>query len=411
MEQHADPWILEFTNPQIRAPMRILLHERLVFGRIVQDDPRKADIDLSGFNAAELGVSRLHFAIEPDVDRLALIDLGSENGLFLNNERLTPQTPYRLNSGDQIMAGRLKLDLSLIVAPVYGGSIYKQPSLQISDQTSPGQGEVVLLVMKDVDIAGVISPILTRAGYKVKSCHDVVTAIRMYTQRRPEVIIVDPELPDMNGLEFCRYVRRDVSHNTTPLIVLRTSQKAVESAEAIRTGADFFLERPISARELRHVISALIYHRKTGEASLQTKHLIGTAPLTAGQPEPRRNACVLFVAGKSEAPIVLAVQQPVSLGRQPTSAAMKMHVDLSRFDAANLGVSRVHALLHYQDDNFAIEDQDTINGTYLNGDPLKPRKLYSLKNADEIRLGQLRLFIYFLEKNDPVLRGANSQTA
>jgi pSer/pThr/pTyr-binding forkhead associated (FHA) protein len=40
---------------------------------------------------------------------------------------------------------------------------------------------------------------------------------------------------------------------------------------------------------------------------------------------------------------------------------------------------------------------DSVNGTYINGDPVKPHEQVALKNADEVRLGRLRLYVYFLE--------------
>jgi pSer/pThr/pTyr-binding forkhead associated (FHA) protein len=51
---------------------------------------------------------------------------------------------------------------------------------------------------------------------------------------------------------------------------------------------------------------------------------------------------------------------------------LKSHVDLTH-DAANWGVSRIHMILHHQDSQFWAEDQGGVNGSYLNGDPLKPR--------------------------------------
>ena len=56
-----------------------------------------------------------------------------------------------------------------------------------------------------------------------------------------------------------------------------------------------------------------------------------------------------------------------------------------------------HMLLHQHETGFYIEDQDSVNGTFLNGDPVTPRTPMPVKNADEIRLGQLRMYIYFLE--------------
>jgi CheY-like chemotaxis protein/pSer/pThr/pTyr-binding forkhead associated (FHA) protein len=391
------PWIIELTNAQFKTPIRLKITEPMTFGRIVAGDSKAPDVDLAPYNAESLGVSRLHFTIQPETDRLIITDLVSGNGTFLNGNRLKPEEGYRLSSGDQITAGLLSLDLNFVVTPTYGGLVHKQPSLQLRDLVKAGKGQLILIVAQDPELAGTLAEILGESGYTTRVCHEVVGAIRVYNQRRPSAILIDPILPDMSGLEFCRYIRRDVHVNTTPIVIVKTASRSVESVEAMQAGADVFLDRPVSARELRHVISSLIEQSESGQSGMYTKHLVGTAPLKAVQPETRKNTCVLFVAGHSDAPIVLTVQQPVSFGRAISTGTLKSHVDLTRYDAANWGVSRVHMALQYEDGRFWVEDQDSVNGTYINGDPIQPHQKVALQNADEIRLGQMRMYIYFLE--------------
>jgi DNA-binding response OmpR family regulator len=399
-ETPTGPWIIELSNSQARAPLRLHVTGKITVGRIVANDPSKPDVDLTTFNAEALGVSRLHFTVHPEVDRLVVTDLNSGNGTFLNGNRLKANEMYRISAGDQLTVGLLRLDVSFVVTPDHGGNVQRQPSLQLHDQIKPGKGQLVLIVEQDPDVASALAAIMEGAGYTPKVSQEVVGAIRTYNQRRPSAIILNPSLPDMSGLEFCRYIRRDVNINTTPVIVVNTGVKPLPSSDALQAGADIFLERPISARELRHVISSLITQHESGHSAMYTKHLVGTAPLRAMEPETRKNTCVLFVAAHSDAPIVLTVTQPVSFGRAITSSGLKSHVDLTRYDAANFGVSRVHMRLHYVDGKFQVEDQESVNGTYVNGESVKPHVLTELNNADEIRLGQLRMYIYFLEDAD-----------
>jgi CheY-like chemotaxis protein len=402
----ADLWIIELSNPQWKNPIRLRIENKMNIGRVVEgENNKRPDVDLTPYQAEAMGVSRLHFSIEPDADRLILRDLNSGNGTQLNGNRLKPDEAYRLSSGDQIMVGLLRLDVTFVLSPSYGGAVHRQPSLQLQDQIQAGKGQLILIVEQDEEFANAVASILEQAGYTTKIAHEVVGAIRSYNQNRPSAIIVNPILPDMSGLEFCRYIRRDVKMNTTPMVVIGTASKSPESTEAMKAGVEVFLERPVSAQELRHVMSSLIAQHETGKSNLYTKHLVGTAPLKAVLPETRQNTCVLFVAGHNDAPIVLAVlpNQPVSFGRQVTTGGLKSHVDLTRYDAANWGVSRIHMILYHHDGQFWVEDQDSVNGTYLNGDPLKPKVESPLKNADEIRLGQLRMYIYFLEDSDETL--------
>lgn len=393
-------WVLELNAPQMAKPLKLRLEDRLILGRNVAGETKQPDVDLSPYGAEAHGVSRQHLVIAHENDRLMVTDLNSGNGTFINGHRLKPGEVHSLEHGGQLQLGRLRLDVQIIISPTYGSSIRKQASLQLHDQTQPGSGQLVMIVEDDLEIARALAAVVEQAGYTTKLCHEVVGAIRAYNQKTPSAIIIEQLLPDINGLEFCRYVRRDVHGNALPIVVISASRPVSTVSEVMQAGADIFLDRPVSAKELRHVISSMISQHKPGGAPIYTKHLVGTAPLSAVPPESRRDAAVLFIAGHSEAPITLNVKQPVSFGRAPSSGSAKTHIDLSRYDAVNFGVSRLHMALHNQDGKFYVEDLDSVNGTFINGDPIKPNERVPVKNADEIRLGQLRMYIYFLEDPD-----------
>lgn len=393
-------WVIELCAPQLPRPITVRIETRATVGRSVQGDPRRPDVDLEPFQAEDLGVSRQHFAFTAEADRLMVTDLGSHNGTTHNGVRLQANEAYRISHGDNLLLGHFRLDVKVVLSPMHGGDIHKQPSLQLHDQEQPGKGQLVLIVESAPQLAEALSSVLQEAGYTTRTSQEVVGAIRSYNQRRPSAVILDRTLPDMSGLELCRYIRRDVQQNSTPIVVIGAANAASDVNEALDSGADIYLDKPVSAKELRHVVSSLIIQHENGSAAMYTKHLVGTAPLKAMSPESRRNAAVLFVAGHSDLPITLSVTGPISFGRAASTGALRSHVDLSRYDAANTGVSRIHMMLHHKDDQFFIEDADSVNGTYLNGDPVKPRSLTPVRNADEIRLGQLRLYIYFLEDRD-----------
>ena len=66
-------------------------------------------VDLTELDALELGVSRVHAMIRKIRDGYQIIDLDSSNGTWLENQRLIPQRPYQLDSGDRIRIGRLNM--------------------------------------------------------------------------------------------------------------------------------------------------------------------------------------------------------------------------------------------------------------------------------------------------------------
>jgi len=403
-ENPISPWLVELSGPQLTKPIKLRLDKKIILGRNVEGEASPPDVDLEPYGATKQGISRHHVEISGEGDQLRVTDLGTPNGTFLNGVKLKEREPYPLAHNDRLQLGRMKLDVQIVISPSYGSGVHKQPSLQLHDQTHPGKGQLILILEDDPEVAKLLGLVLERAGYTTKIAGDVVGAIRLFNQKRPSAVILDLMLPDMSGLEFCRYVRRDVVKNTTPIVVVSAAKSADKVNEAMQAGADIFLDKPVSVQELRHVVSSLITQHESGSAAIYTKQLIGTAPLKAVPPESRRDAAVLFVAGYSDAPITLTVQQPISFGRSISTGKLvgKNHIDLTRYDAINYGVSRVHMYLHNQDGRFFVEDADSINGTYVNGEPIKPHELVPVKNATEIRLGQLRMYIYFLEDEDKV---------
>src|SRR5690606_36447877 len=101
--------------------------------------------------------------------------------------------------------------------------------------------------------------------------------MRFYNQKHPSAVLLDVMLPDINGLEFCRYVRRSGENNRVPVIVVCPVRTADKVTQAIEAGADIFLGKPVSARELRHFVSSMITQHESGVMMLKTKHLAGTA--------------------------------------------------------------------------------------------------------------------------------------
>jgi len=70
-------------------------------------------------------------------------------------------------------------------------------------------------------------------------------------------------------------------------------------------------------------------------------------------------------------------------------------LDLSKYNARALGVSRKHALVNYSETGWTVEDLGSTNGTCVNATKLKAHQPHSLRNGDMVRLGQFTMFIYF----------------
>lgn len=83
----------------------------ITLGRADHKSVSRPDIDLSRFGASERGVSREHARLEFKDGRLYIVDLGSTNGSFFRGERLKPNEPQLLRRGDEIILGRLAVQV------------------------------------------------------------------------------------------------------------------------------------------------------------------------------------------------------------------------------------------------------------------------------------------------------------
>ena len=102
-----------------------------------------------------------------------------------------------------------------------------------------------------------------------------------------------------------------------------------------------------------------------------------------------------FIIPNSGRRVVLTLKEELSIGRSDAASSRAPDLDLSPDNAAQLGVSRVHALIQRVDRGVTIMDFGSTNGTLLNNYRLPPDLPYSLRSGDEIRFGHLLVHVFF----------------
>lgn len=104
-----------------------------------------------------------------------------------------------------------------------------------------------LVVDDDLVLADVLSFTLRRAGFDVLLAHDGQTAIQRFEADSPDLVILDWELPAMNGLEVCRMIRSQAS---TPIIMLTVRDSDDDVVRGLEMGADDYITKPFSPAQL-----------------------------------------------------------------------------------------------------------------------------------------------------------------
>lgn len=101
------------------------------------------------------------------------------------------------------------------------------------------------------------------------------------------------------------------------------------------------------------------------------------------------------VAGASRKLVARLDGAPIVLGRADPATGFAPGIELTPFGALRLGVSRRHAMVSWGSYGVTIEDLESYNGIYVNGERLPPHQRHAVHDGDEITLGDMALFVRF----------------
>lgn len=129
--------------------------------------------------------------------------------------------------------------------------------------------EKILLVDDEEMIVESIEFALVQEGYEVVKAHDGQEALQQVQLSKPNLIVLDLMLPKLSGLEVCRLLRRE--QNDTPIIMLTAKGEEIDRVIGLEVGADDYLIKPFSLRELVARIKALLRRSKPTEVEGKSK--------------------------------------------------------------------------------------------------------------------------------------------
>jgi len=116
-------------------------------------------------------------------------------------------------------------------------------------------GAHLLLVEDDAVARTAVAQNLAAHGYVVVEAEDAAAALRSWDAARPDVIVLDLGLPDLDGLTVIRRVRREAG---TPILVISARGRETDKIEALEAGADDYVTKPYGIGEVRARIAALL---------------------------------------------------------------------------------------------------------------------------------------------------------
>lgn len=137
----------------------------------------------------------------------------------------------------------------------------------------------ILIVEDEVELAEVLEYNLRRSGFEVLTAHDGLSACRLVGTERPDLILLDLLLPDLDGWEICRLIRghHDAGLAATPIIMMTALGSLDDRLRGLEMGADAYLAKPYSVKEVALQARNILARRRERQALAD-----GMATLRAG---------------------------------------------------------------------------------------------------------------------------------
>ena len=175
--------------------------------------------------------------------------------------------------------------------------------------------------------------------------------------------------------------------NKEAWIICPQCKKQNRKGEVFCYACGSFLERGLTQHDTRHIADS--------EDGISQENFFG---------EDYAMVLELQPSGPSHKIRPARYDHEIVIGRRTSNSAIQPDIDLSRYDAANKGVSRLHLAINYspKDNILQVYDMGSTNGSFVNGERLHPREVRILRHGDEMRLGELAIRAYFRPPNKRV---------
>jgi len=132
------------------------------------------------------------------------------------------------------------------------------------------QGQTVLVVEDESSIASFVALYLKNAGYRIQTAGNGRDALEHVAAEKPDLIVLDLMLPDVDGLEVCRRIRQT---SDVPILMLTARDEDVDKIIGLEVGADDYLTKPFNPRELVARVKSILRRSVPERREAQTKQI------------------------------------------------------------------------------------------------------------------------------------------
>ena len=129
--------------------------------------------------------------------------------------------------------------------------------------------KMILVVDDEKDILDLVSYNLAKEGYKISTSADGNDALKKIRENDYDLIVLDLMLPGMNGIALCKILKSSEDTRSIPIIMLTAKSEEPDMVLGLETGADDYVTKPFSPRELIARVKAVL--RRSGETAVKEK--------------------------------------------------------------------------------------------------------------------------------------------
>lgn len=119
-------------------------------------------------------------------------------------------------------------------------------------------GKRILIVDDEPDLQLIVSTVLTSCGYETCHAADGFDAVEKAQKLKPDLILLDIMLPEMNGYQVCRLLKNDLNTKEIPIIMLTAKVQPSDRFWGLETGADCYMTKPFDHQDLVLKIGELL---------------------------------------------------------------------------------------------------------------------------------------------------------
>lgn len=123
----------------------------------------------------------------------------------------------------------------------------------------------ILVVEDQEDNRRILHDLLTSAGYELVEAVTGAEGVRLASAQRPDLILMDVQLPEMDGHEATRRIKSDPDLCAIPIVVVTSYALSGDEAKALAAGADGYVTKPFSPRQLLAKVQRLLEERANDE--------------------------------------------------------------------------------------------------------------------------------------------------